>query len=154
MPRLASSGSAHALGALRVVTGFLFACHGAAKLFGALGGDRVPMGQWPYWWAGIVELGGGALVAVGLLTRPSALLCSGTMAYAYFTEHQPRAVFPLQNDGELAALYCWLFLGLAATAPAKLSLSGLRTRQAKTADARTLPPEAASVNGSPSPEAQ
>ncbi|MFI5763396.1 DoxX family protein [Streptomyces sp. NPDC051563] len=118
------------LGLFRIVTGFLFACHGAAKLFGFFEDAPVPAGLWPYWWAGLIELGGGALVATGLLTRPAALLCSGTMAYAYFTEHQPHGLLPLQNDGESAAQYCWAFLALAVLAPTALSLRGTARRLA------------------------
>ncbi|MDJ0381084.1 DoxX family protein [Streptomyces sp. G-G2] len=126
MSRLPRPTDAHLLGLFRIVTGFLLACHGAAKLFGFLGGDPVPVGLWPYWWAGLVELGGGALVAVGLLVRPAALLCSGAMAFAYFTEHQPNGLFPMENDGELAVLYCWAFLALAVLEPAALSLPAVR----------------------------
>ncbi|MGW1771236.1 DoxX family protein [Streptomyces sp. NPDC002104] len=124
MSPLSRSHDERLLGLFRIVTGFLFACHGAAKLFGFADGARVPAGLWPYWWAGLVELGGGALVAAGLLTGPTALLCSGTMAYAYFTEHQPHGLLPLQNDGESAALYCWAFLTLAVLTPGALSLPG------------------------------
>ncbi|WP_405496184.1 DoxX family protein [Streptomyces sp. NBC_00096] len=112
----------HLLGLFRIVTGFLLACHGAAKLFGLFDGRPAPVGMWPYWWAGLIELGGGTLVATGLLTRPASLLCSGAMAYAYFTEHQPHGLLPLQNDGESAALNCWTFLALAVLSPAALSL--------------------------------
>ncbi|MER5887886.1 DoxX family protein [Streptomyces sp. NPDC001941] len=110
------------LGLFRVVIGLLFACHGVAKLFGVLGHDTVPAGQWPYWWAGLIELAGGSLVALGLFTRPAALLCSGAMAFAYFTEHQSRGLLPLQNDGESAVLFCWSFLALAVLAPRALSV--------------------------------
>ncbi|MCX4776613.1 DoxX family protein [Streptomyces sp. NBC_01264] len=126
MPHLSRPGDDHLLGLFRIATGFLLACHGAAKLSGFFGDDPVPVGLWPYWWAGLIELGGGALVATGLLTRPAALLCSGTMAYAYFTEHQPHGLLPLQNDGESAALYCWAFLTLAVLAPTALSLPAAR----------------------------
>ncbi|MFE2875126.1 DoxX family protein [Streptomyces roseus] len=128
MPHLPRLGAAHLLGLFRIVTGFLLACHGAAKLFGFFDGGPLPAGSWPYWWAGLIELGGGTLVATGLLTRPAALLCSGAMAYAYFTEHQPRGLFPMENDGESAALYCWAFLALAVLAPASLSLPAATRR--------------------------
>jgi putative oxidoreductase len=76
-------------------------------------GATVPIGSWPAWWAALIQLVGGLLVALGLGTRPAALLCSGSMAYAYFVVHQPEALLPLRNGGELAALFCWSFLTVA-----------------------------------------
>ena len=96
----------------RIVIGFLFALHGTAKLFGwpATKSGAVPFGTWPYWWAGVIELIVGVLVMVGLFTRIAAFIGSGTMAFAYFTAHQPDGVLPIQNGGELAAVYCFAFL--------------------------------------------
>ena len=104
---------------LRIVAGLLFACHGAQKLFGVLGGfggqpgTVVPlyslMGL-----AGVIELVGGLCIAVGLLTGYAAFIASGEMAMAYFTAHAPRSFWPLENKGELAVLYCFLFLYMAA----------------------------------------
>ncbi|MEU4550088.1 DoxX family protein [Nonomuraea dietziae] len=107
----------HVLSIFRIVVGLLFACHGAAKLFGVLGGEVVPVGVWPQWYAGIIELVGGGLVLLGLATRIAALICSGEMAYAYFVVHQPRALWPLQNEGELAAVFSWSFLLIAVMGP-------------------------------------
>ena len=112
------SNSVHAgrvLGVFRIVIGFLFALHGTAKLFGwpATKSGAVPFGSWPYWWAGVIELVVGVLVMVGLVTRAAAFLGSGTMAFAYFTEHQPDGPLPIPNGGELAALYCFALLLLA-----------------------------------------
>ncbi|MEU5092641.1 DoxX family protein [Streptomyces sp. NPDC021356] len=105
----------------RLVTGFLFACHGAASLFGVLGGAHgggtVPALQWPGWWAAVIELAGGALVALGLFTRTAAVVCSGSMAYAYFSVHQPNALFPIDNGGEPAVMFCWTFLLIACIGP-------------------------------------
>ncbi|WP_214410811.1 DoxX family protein [Sphaerisporangium fuscum] len=116
----------------RVVTGLLFACHGAATLFGVLGGPhdgRIPaVGAWPDWWAGAIELGAGGLVLVGLATRAAALLCSGTMAYAYFTVHLPKGLFPIMNGGEPAALFSWSFLLVALLGGGAWSLDTLLTR--------------------------
>lgn len=97
----------------RIVVGFLFATHGAAALFGVLGTDQVEAFAWPSWWASLIQTIGGALVMVGLGTRYAALLCSGSMAYAYFSVHQAGALLPVQNGGEKAALFCFAFLLIA-----------------------------------------
>jgi putative oxidoreductase len=98
----------------RFVTGFLFFWHGAQKLFGVLGGNAAEAFTL-IWVAGVIEFFGGLLVAVGLLTGWAAFLCSGQMAVAYFmAHHDPEALLPIQNKGELAALYCWVFLFIAA----------------------------------------
>jgi putative oxidoreductase len=116
------------LALFRAVTGLLFACHGAAALFGVLGGPdggRTPaFAQWPSWWAAAIELAGGILVLVGLGTRAAALVCSGSMAYAYFSVHQQHALMPIQNGGEPAVLFCWAFLTIAALGPGALALDG------------------------------
>jgi putative oxidoreductase len=115
--------------AFRLLTGFLFACHGAASLFGVLGGAHgggtVPVLQWPGWWAAVIELVGGALVALGLFTRTAALICSGSMAYAYFSVHQSSALLPIDNGGEPAVMFCWAFLLIACLGPGAYSLGTL-----------------------------
>lgn len=73
----------------------------------------------------MIQLVGGTLVLLGLGTRPAAILCSGSMAYAYFTRHQPDGLFPLENGGEPAALFCWAFLLIAALGPGRWSLAAL-----------------------------
>ncbi|MFF8604892.1 DoxX family protein [Streptomyces sp. NPDC015346] len=119
----------YALGLFRIVVGLLFACHGAASLFGvlggAMGGGTVPAGTWPGWYAAVIQLVAGALVLAGLGTRTAAFIASGSMAYAYFKVHQPEALFPLQNNGEGAALFCWAFLLLVFTGPGALALDRL-----------------------------
>jgi putative oxidoreductase len=118
--------------AFRVVVGFLFACHGASTLFGVPDGPGAgspAFGQWPGWWAAAIELVGGLLVAAGLGTRAAALVCSGAMAFAYFTVHQPEAALPIQNDGEPAALYAWLFLLLAAIGSGPYAFDRLMPRR-------------------------
>ncbi len=97
----------------RIVIGFLFASHGAAALFGVLGTKQAEMFAWPSWWAAAIQFVAGALVLIGLGTRYAALLCSGSMAYAYFTVHQLDALLPVQNGGEKAALFCFAFLLIA-----------------------------------------
>jgi putative oxidoreductase len=130
---------------VRIVVGFLFACHGAASMFGVLGGARgtgraVAVGQWPSWWAALIQLIGGTLVAIGLGTRIAALICSGSMAYAYFVVHQDDGILPIQNGGELAALYAWLFLLIAVLGPGSLAVAQLWDRNAPGA-ARPHPPD-------------
>ena len=101
------------LSALRIVGGFLFWQHGAQKLFGWFGGDPVTLAS-RMGLAGVLEFFGGALIVLGLFTRPVAFVLSGEMAVAYFTAHFPRAFMPIESGGELPALYCFLFLFLAA----------------------------------------
>jgi putative oxidoreductase len=105
---------------LRVVAGLLFAAHGAQKLFGAFGGQQVSDPLMIA--AGVIELGGGLLIAVGLLTSIVAFVASGEMAVAYFMAHAPKALLPIQNQGELAALYCFLWLYVAAHGGGRYSL--------------------------------
>lgn len=96
---------------LRVVAGFLFACHGAQKLFGALGGK---VAEDPLMiLGGVIEFGGGVMIALGLGTAVAAFLASGMMAVAYFKAHAPQGFWPILNRGELAALYSFLFLYIA-----------------------------------------
>jgi putative oxidoreductase len=121
------------LSAARIVVSFLFACHGAAILFGVFGGvdghgATAPLGSWPIWWAGAIELICGGLVCLGLLTRPAALLCSGAMAFAYFTVHQPQGILPIQNHGEPAVLYCWIFLLIVVLGPGPYALDAMLRR--------------------------
>ncbi len=118
--------SAPVLGLFRIIIGLLFALHGTAKLFGwpATKGGMVPFGTWPFWWAGLIELVVGLLVALGLLTLLAALLGSGTIAFAYFTEHQPDGLLPIQNGGELAVLYCFAFLLIAFAGPGSFAVQG------------------------------
>ncbi|RSS33136.1 DoxX family protein [Streptomyces sp. WAC08241] len=119
----------YALGLFRIVVGLLFLCHGAASLFGVLGGAHgggtVEAGTWPGWYAAVIQFVAGGLVLLGLGTRSAAFLASGSMAYAYFNVHQPEALFPLQNGGETSALFCWAFFLLVFTGPGALALDGL-----------------------------
>lgn len=125
----------HLIGLFRAVVGLLFACHGAASLFDVLGGPhggRPPgLGAWPGWWAAVIQLVGGSLVCAGLATRGAAVVCSGSMAYAYFVVHQPEALFPMQNGGEAAAMFCWSFLLIAALGPGRWALDDVRGPRAR-----------------------
>ncbi|MEV4559399.1 DoxX family protein [Kitasatospora sp. NPDC049285] len=131
MSQLVTAGTAvrvrpHVIALHRVVVGLLFACHGAASLFGVLGGAHgggsLKAGDWPGWYAAVIQLVCGVLVLIGLGTRWAALLASGSMAYAYFTVHQEHALFPLQNGGEPSVLFCWAFLLIAALGPGSFAL--------------------------------
>ncbi|MPZ81632.1 MAG: DoxX family membrane protein [Actinophytocola sp.] len=126
---------AGAIAATRVVVSFLFICHGAMGLFGTFGGvdgqgGTVELFTWPDWWGSMIHLVAGTLVLVGLFTRAAALLCSGAMAYAYFTVHQPIALLPIPNGGEPAALYSWIFLLIGILGPGAFALDTLRRRRA------------------------
>ncbi len=114
---------------LRIVAGFLFACHGAQKLFGWLGEDNVPALLSLRGVAGVIEFFGGTLIAVGLATSPVAFLASGQMAVAYFLRHAPDGFWPILNGGELAALYCFLFLYFSARGSGPLSLDAVLRRK-------------------------
>lgn len=108
MMNFLSAYTAQSYALMRIVTGFLFLWHGTQKLFGF-----PPNGEMPAfikWVAGSIELAGGALVMLGLFTRPAAFLCSGLMAAAYWMAHGTNALLPILNKGELAALYCFVFL--------------------------------------------
>ncbi|MBP0453201.1 MULTISPECIES: DoxX family protein [unclassified Kitasatospora] len=143
------------LTAFRVVVGLLFACHGAASLFGVFGGAKgggtIPVGQWPGWWAALIQLVGGALVLAGLGTRIAALLCSGSMAYAYFTVHQEHALLPLQNGGEASVMFCWAFLAIAVLGSGPFAVDRLFTGRAGVRAGRTGRAEHSGHGSQPTP---
>jgi len=122
------------LSLFRAIVGFLFMCHGLSSVFGVLGGafgsngGGLPVGSWPGWWAALIQLVCGALVLVGLATRPAAVLGSGSMAYAYFTVHVKLALFPLQNGGEPSVMFCWSLLLIALLGPGPWALDTLLSR--------------------------
>jgi putative oxidoreductase len=114
-----------AINLLRIVAGFLFWQHGVQKLFGVLGRDApVEFFSLPGL-AGVLETVGGALLVLGIFTRPVAFILSGEMAWAYFSAHAPNGFWPIMNRGELAALYSFLFLYLAARGGGAFSVDGL-----------------------------
>jgi len=128
---LLSSWSPRLLSIQRIVAAMLFMQHGAQKLFGMPAEhpkDAVDlfslMGL-----AGTLELFGGLLLLLGLFTRPVAFLLAGEMAFAYFMAHAPKGFWPILNRGELAALYCFVFLYLAAAGGGVWSIDRLRKRR-------------------------
>jgi putative oxidoreductase len=123
---------------LRVVAGLLFASHGAQKLFGAFGGVSVEPGSL-MGLAGVIEVGGGMLIAVGLLTRPLALLCAAEMVVAYFMAHASKGALPIQNGGELAVLYAFVFLYVAARGAGAFSLDAILSQGRANNDFRLKP---------------
>ena len=116
-----------AYAAMRVVAGFVFACHGAQKYFGVLGGS-VQIHTTKGLIAGTIELVGGTLIALGLFTSIAAFIASGEMAVAYFWVHTKRGFWPILNKGELAVVLCFVFLYIAATGAGRYSLDHLRRR--------------------------
>ena len=113
---------------LRVVAGLLFACHGAQKLFGVLGGQVMTSNPMMLV-AGIIEFGGGLLIALGFLTSWAAFLASGQMAVAYFMVHAKGGFWPIINKGELAVVYCFLFLYIAARGAGPYSVDAAMRRK-------------------------
>jgi putative oxidoreductase len=117
------------LALLRIVVAILFMQHGGQKLLNYPPGHGVVPLQSLMGVAGILELGGGALLLVGFFTRPVAFILSGQMAFAYFMAHAKQGFWPVQNGGELAVLYCFLFLYLSAAGAGALSIDSFRKRR-------------------------
>lgn len=114
--------------ALRFMSGWMFAFHGAQKLFGVLAPAQMPpltIGS-QMWFGGVIEFVGGLMIAVGFQTRWAAFLCSGTMAVAYAQFHWKfqfnSAFFPAVNQGEMAVLYCFIFLLIACQGGGKFAV--------------------------------
>ncbi len=128
LERFSRGASRYAYALMRIVVGLAFAQHGAQKLFGLLGGADGLGGSVEMLslmgLAGAIELVGGLLVAAGLLTRLAAFVCSGQMAAAYFMAHAGRSIWPIENGGELAVLFCFVFLYIASRGGGPLSLGG------------------------------
>ena len=121
-----SSWTPYLQGLLRIVAALLFITHGTQKLFNVPAGQgRVPLASM-FGVAGILETLGGLAVLLGLWVQPIAFVLSGEMAVAYFTRHAPRAFWPLLNGGELAVLYCFIWLFFAAAGPGAFSVRGRR----------------------------
>ncbi|KMS87813.1 MULTISPECIES: DoxX family protein [Streptomyces] len=137
------SAQPYVIGLFRIVLGLLFAVHGTASLFGVLGGaagtdgGTIAAGTWPGWYAAVIQLVAGGLVLLGLGTRGAALIASGSMAYAYFDVHQQAALWPIQNGGELPALFCWAFFLLVFTGSGAFGVDRLLVRRAAQDGGRT-----------------
>jgi putative oxidoreductase len=111
---------------LRIVTGFLFLWHGLSKLFGIPTPPPPGAPAFVIYVGGTIELFGGALVMIGLFTRWAAFLASGMMASAYWMAHGTKALLPVVNQGELAVIYCFVFLYISARGPGLWSLDAGR----------------------------
>ena len=119
-----------ALGALRIMSGLLFLAHGTQKFLMFPGGERAGSGlalDNPGAFAGIIELLTGLLIALGLFTRSAAFLASGTMAAAYFIAHAPQNFWPVNNMGDAAILYAFVFLLFVFTGPGGFALDNIRS---------------------------
>jgi putative oxidoreductase len=110
---------------LRIVVGFTISFHGCQKLFGLFGGHSVTDLFSLFGLAGVLECFGGILLILGLFTVPVAFILSGEMAVAYFKAHFPRGFWPIQNGGELAVVYCFVFLYLFVAGGGPISLDRL-----------------------------
>jgi putative oxidoreductase len=119
------------LGLLRIVTAFLFIQHGTAKLFHVPHIEMMDGVQLMslVGFAGVLEVAGGALLLLGLFTRPVAFILSGEMAFAYFMQHAPSNILPILNGGELAVQWCFLYLYLPAAGAGAFSVDGSLSRR-------------------------
>jgi putative oxidoreductase len=131
MERFLGRFAPHLFALLRIIAGLMFAMHGTQKIFawptagpGGGGGGLPPL----MLAAGWIEIIGGVLIAIGFFASFAAFICSGEMAVAYFKVHAPNGFWPTVNQGELAVLYCFLFLYIAAAGAGIWSIDALRTR--------------------------
>jgi putative oxidoreductase len=133
----------HVLSVLRIITGFLFVAHGTQKLFDYPSAGRGAADLMSFMgFAGALEFVGGLLIMLGLFTRVTAFILSGMMAVAYFMSHAPGGFLPMVNKGELAVLYCFVFLYMAIAGGGSLSLDALLRKDGKAATG-----ELSTVNG-------
>ena len=129
MEKILAGYAPQAYAAMRIIFGLLFLCHGLQKAFGLFGGVKgaaVPLLSL-LGIAGLIELVTGALMVVGFAAGTAAFIASGQMAVAYFAGHFPAGSWPIQNDGELAVLYCFVFLYMATRGSGIWSVDAART---------------------------
>jgi len=119
--------TAHTYAVMRIVVGFLFFWHGSHKLFSYPMPFPEGAPAFVQYGAGSIELIGGLLIMIGLVTSPAAFLCSGTMAAAYWIGHGTNALLPIVNQGELAMLYCFVFLYISANGSGIWSVDAIRS---------------------------
>jgi putative oxidoreductase len=129
MEEFCAKWHAQFLSVLRIMTGLLFLEHGTAKYLGFPHLEKVPDAISMSGVSGMLELVGGALIVLGLFTRPVAFLLSGNMAVAYFYAHAPRAFFPMLNMGEAAILFCFVFLYIFFAGPGPWSVDAMMRRK-------------------------
>ena len=129
MKEFLSSFSSQAYALMRIVVGFLFLWHGVQKLFGFPPGMPAGVPAYIIYGAGPIELICGALVMIGLFTRAAAFLASGQMAVAYWIAHGTMALLPIQNNGELAVLYCFVFLFISTQGSGIWSVGAAQNRR-------------------------
>ena len=132
MPNL-EAWSPRVLSILRIVAALIFLEHGTSKLLGfPAAGEGMPVDPALFtlpWWSGFIELVTGALLAIGLFTRAAAFIASGEMAVAYWMAHAPQSPFPLQNQGDAAILYCFVFLYLVFAGGGPWSVDALMRKR-------------------------
>ena len=119
--------------AMRIVVGLLFMMNGAQKLFGAFGGQQVAQLASLQGAAGIIEFGGGLLVMIGLMAGIAAFISSGEMAFAYFIVHAPQGGWPIQNNGQQAVFFCFIFLYISTRGAGMVSLDSLLVGRSRAA---------------------
>jgi putative oxidoreductase len=135
-PKSLSNWTPYALAVLRIVAGLIFLEHGTQKLLGFPSGERAFVDAMTLaWWAGVFELILGALITLGLFTRVAAFIAAGEMAFAYWIAHAPQNFFPVNNGGDAAILYCFVFLFLVFAGPGRWSIDAWRQAE----DLGTLP---------------
>ena len=135
MERYLGRYSPYAFALLRIIIGLLFACHGGQKVLGMFHPPH-PADDWFSWIGGVIELVGGFMVAFGLLGGFAAFICSGQMAVAYFLAHAKGGFFPIENKGETAVIYCFVFLYIACHGSGILSIDHLLNRSRVPLDVR------------------
>jgi putative oxidoreductase len=133
MPFIPNRFAPYAYALMRIMVGLLFAFHGSQKVLGfpASGKGGPPVGSL-FWIGGVIELVGGLMIALGLLAPIAAFICSGQMAVAYFMSHAPSGFLPIVNKGELAVVYCFVFLFIAAYGSGIWSLDSAFSRGRRT----------------------